>query len=109
MKALLKDIATSLRTMQKSSNQFSKADLQKAVRKEAEIMLHKMGFNPSKPDIVRLGVDQTTDVMKGETEGPVDVKKSSIDSLAGKDLSGLSWRELNGLREQMGGFNQFGK
>jgi len=114
LKSLLKSIAFELSQLKKSSS-FSKADMQKAVRTEADSMLRKMGFHPSRPDITKLnvsntlGVDQTADIKKSEDKLETDVKKSAITNIAGKDLSGLSWRELGAIREGMGGFNPFAK
>lgn len=109
MKSILKSIAYELKSIGKSKA-FSKADMQKAVHSEADKMLRKMGFNPSKPDVVKLtmGVDTLADVKKNEDrEVETDIKKSEVNDLAGKDLTPLSWRELGDLRYQMGGFNPF--
>jgi hypothetical protein len=108
LKSILKSMAIELANVKKSQGIASKAEIQKMVKAEADHMLRKMGFHPSTPDIVKFGIDQTAEVKKSEDRTvTTDIRKSSVDTLAGKDLSGLSWRELGRLREDTGGFRQF--
>ena len=73
LKSLLKDIRKSLIQQAKpivtsNSGMISKADLKKAIqpmiKEEAQRMIRKMGFNPSRPDIVRFGVEDNGNVIQ---------------------------------------------
>ena len=81
-----------------------KKALPSMINAESHRMLRKMGFSPSRPDIVKFGLDE-------------DIKKSG-DSIEDKskevykvveDLSKKSWQELGLLREKTGDFNVFGR
>lgn len=103
LKALLKDIRQAL--VQKSKVKISdeiKNDIKKAVREESHKILRKMGFTPSRPDVVKLGVDEPM-IKKSEDEEEQmkDIAKA-IDNLSKK-----SWHELGKMREQMGLFKPF--
>ena len=81
-----------------------KKALPSMINAESHRMLRKMGFSPSRPDIVKFGLDE-------------DIKKSG-DSIEDKskevykvveDLSKKSWQELGQIREKTGDFNVFGR
>jgi hypothetical protein len=121
IKSLLKDIRSAL--VSKSNDPADieaviKAELKKAVPAQLDKMLRKMGFNPTRPDVVRYGIDQTADVAKSEdkkAEG--DIRKSDDD--IAKDIASFvgetdrnghpvrSFPELGQLREKMGLFKAF--
>jgi len=116
LKSLLKDIRKSLiqqarPTVASNSGMISKADLKKAIqpmiKEEAQRMIRKMGFNPSRPDIVRFGVEDSGNVIKKS----MDREKVQIDKNAEtvNELSGLSWQKLGQIRENLGQFNPFYK
>ncbi len=120
-KSLLKDIRNALNVIKassktkestKSSSTVSKsavdgivAEIKKAlpsmINAESHRMLRKMGFSPSRPDVVRFGIDE--DIKKSE-DGEEKIKEvyKAVD-----DLSKKSWQELGALREGTGGFNAF--
>ena len=123
LRSLLKDIRSALiakssKTKETSIKASKTADVSKAVVGEivAEIkkalpsivsaeshrMLRKMGFSPSRPDVVRFGMDDDGIKKSSDGEGAgLDIKKA-VD-----DLSKLSWAQLGAEREKMGGFNAF--
>lgn len=126
-KSLLKDIRNALNVIKassstsktkeatkssKTSDSVSKsvvdgivAEIKKAlptmINAESHRMLRKMGFSPSRPDIVKFGIDE--DIKKSE-DGDEKIKEiyKTVD-----DLSKKSWGELGALRETTGGFNAF--
>lgn len=99
LKSLLKDIKAALIK--------SKVDLSKSVKeeikKETQKMLRKMGFTPSRPDIIKLGIDDTVDIKKSE-DSEESIKK--VEKII-NDLSSKSWQELGQLREKAGLFRPF--
>ena len=119
IKSLLKSMVALL---QKSAvtPSISKAEMRAEIRKEADLMLRKMGFHPSKPDVTRfdptaksLGVDQTADIKKsedgvGKLESGISKEQAEALEIVDK-MSNKSWREINEMREKLGGFNAFGK
>jgi len=125
MKSLLKDLRTALN---KSADVDAKIDaaVKKAVPAATERLLRKMGYHPTRPDIVKIGLDTNADVKKSdvsdsETEKVVskdDLLKKSIedktrrdwygnDNELGKFADGTSFQELGAMREKLGGFNPF--
>jgi hypothetical protein len=129
LKSILKDIRSALNVIKsskstessktkekstKSSESVSKSlvdgvvtEIKKAlpsiVSAESHRMLRKMGFSPSRPDIVKFGLDE--DIKKSE-----DVKDESkeVEKVV-NELSHKSWGELGALRESTGGFNAFSR
>jgi len=117
IKSLLKSMVAMLAKSQKTQT-VDPAYIRKCVKAETDVMLRKMGFHPSVPDVVklpgsRMGIDQTADVKKSEDSiGSIvsNVSKEQKQALGiVEDLSKKSWREINAMREQTGGFNAFGK
>lgn len=115
IKSLLKDIVSLLSKSSRTPT-IDKDFIRKEVRKEADLMLRKMGFHPTRPDVVRLntmGVDQTQDIKKSEDSiGKLDsgVDKNQADAFKiVDDLSKKSWREINSMRQNLGGFEAFNK
>ena len=112
LKSLLKDIRAAMTPPSASVDQKSfAAEIKKSIREEIKAQmpntLRKMGFSPSRPDIVKLGLEdayQTQDAQAAQIN--VDLKKAE-DIVV--DLSKKSWRELAALREHAGDFNPFQK
>lgn len=116
LKSLLKDIRSQI-SKQVSADEITKqvlAEVKKQmpnlVKSETDKMLRKQGFNPTHPDVMRLGVDQISqpDIKKSEEE----VKKVETDELtkANKnvdDMSKLSWQQLGQMAEKAGLFTPF--
>jgi len=107
LKSILKDIRNALVVRDQTIAKAVLSELQKAMPKEIDVSMHKMlrkmGFSPSRQDVVKLGVDEIpnlTDVKKSEDEAE-DMKKT-VDSLAKK-----SWGELGNLRQATGLFRVF--
>jgi TATA-binding protein-associated factor Taf7 len=112
LKSLLKDIRKSLISKSKPatapvmSKEYLKKAIQPMIKEEAQRMIRKMGFSPSRPDVIRFGVDDNSALQKS-----MDSKKES-DAIgeAGKivgELSEMSWTKLGALREQTGQFRPF--
>lgn len=107
LKSLLKDIKMAL--MSKSETIVKSADIKKAVEEsvkssmpgEMQKMLRKMGFQPTRPDVMKIGVDED---VKKDLDASVDIKKAEE---AVDKLSSMSWQQLARLREQSGGFQAF--
>ena len=106
LKSLLKDIKSAL--VAKSTVSVT-PNVKKAIHAEVNTevgkMLRKMGFTPSRPDIVPLkfGVENTTDIKKSEdVEKQIGEVEKIVDNWKGK-----SWGELGNLRENMGLFRPF--
>ena len=105
VKSLLKDIKSALSV---------KTDIQKAVQDEVKRelpstmhkMLRKMGFSPTRSDIVKLGLGEPLEIKK--SEDIMDEKMKEADQLV-DDLSKKSWQELGGMREKAGLFTPFPK
>lgn len=79
-----------------------KKSLPPMINAETTRMLRKMGFSPSRPDVVKFGLDE--DIKKSEDSIDEKVKE------AGKvveDLTHKSWAELARIREATGQFNAF--
>jgi len=91
-----------------------KTDIQKAVQDEVKRelpstmhkMLRKMGFSPTRSDIVKLGLGEPLEIKK--SEDIMDEKMKEADQLV-DDLSKKSWQELGGMREKAGLFTPFPK
>jgi hypothetical protein len=115
LKSLLKDIRKSLiqqtKPVASNSGMISKADLKKAIqpmiKEEAQRMIRKMGFNPSRPDIVRFGVEDSGNLIQKS----MDREKAQLDKNGEtvEQLSTLSWQKLGQIRESLGQFNPFYK
>ena len=107
LKSLLKDIKSALSksqntTISKSITTELQKSLPKLVRTEANKMLRKMGFTPTRPDIVRFGVDEDIKKSEDNTETQMkDVEKAVT------DLSKKSFVELGQIREKLGHFRPF--
>jgi hypothetical protein len=120
LKSILKSIVDTLKAQQESIPALVKSELKKslapAVKSEADKMLRKMGFNPTRPDVQRIGygLDTTSEVKKSEDivksddtakDGP-DKEVADIHK-AVEDLSKMSWTQLGAMREKEGLFNPF--
>ena len=109
LKSLLKDIKTAL-----SKQVNVQAEIQKALPPAMEKMLRKMGFAPTRPDVVKmsnqLGIDQTAVIRKSEDETGGDSEDKKVDEvIKGIDnLSKKSFTQLGEMREKLGHFNAFG-
>jgi hypothetical protein len=79
-----------------------KKSLPSIVSQESHRMLRKMGFSPSRSDIVRLGTDE--DIKKSFDTG--DEKVKEVNGLV-EDMTKKSWQELGRMRENTGDFNPF--
>jgi len=109
LKSLLKDIKNALskstdsRQIAKMVNESVKKELPTATSK----MLRKMGFTPSRPDIVRLGIDEinSADIRKSDDEKLADDNEKLTKAL--DNISKKSWQELGTLREKAGLFKSF--
>ena len=107
LKSLLKDIKSALSKSQntaisKSITTELQKSLPKLVQTEANKMLRKMGFTPTRPDIVRFGVDEDIKKSEDNTETQMkDVEKAVT------DLSKKSFVELGQIREKLGHFRPF--
>ena len=93
----------------KSSESISKAivdeikkSLPTMINSETHRMLRKMGFSPSRSDVVKFGLDE--DIKKSEDS--VDEKAKEAGKVV-DDLTHKSWAELGRLREATGQFNAF--
>lgn len=118
LKSLLKDIRSAL--IQKSqkidSSQLTKElvlELKKSmtpiIKDETNRMMRKMGFTPTRPDIVKLGLDDV-----GEFQGDIKKSQDGKDEVrevekAVTDLSKKSWNDLGKMRETLGHFKAFGQ
>lgn len=108
---LLKDIRGALQ--QSLTADQVKAIVSEEVKKAApdltQKMLHKMGFHPTKADVVRYGLDEAQDVKKSEEENkPEDIDPGLMKKAKDvEDMSKLPWHRLGELREKMGGFSPF--
>ncbi|MFH0837004.1 MAG: hypothetical protein V1870_02655 [Candidatus Aenigmatarchaeota archaeon] len=109
LKSLLKDIKSAL---MKNNSNLSKeviTDLKKSmkpiVQEEASKLLRKMGFTPTRPDVVKFGLDQyeTTDIRKSADE-KIEEANKVVDTMSKK-----SWAELGRLRESTGQLNPFSR
>jgi hypothetical protein len=115
LKSLLKDIRSSLiqqsRATSNRGSMLNKAELQKAIqpmiKAEAQRMIRKMGFNPSRPDVVRFGVEDNGNSIQKS----MDREKAQVDKQGEvvEQLSSLSWQKLGQIRESLGQFNPFYK
>jgi hypothetical protein len=114
LKSILKDIRSALAVNQAKTAEVMKAEIKKSlpnmVKGETDKMLRKMGFVPTRPDVVKMdaegvrGIDSVDEVKKSE-----DIKKSEDDVYKiVDDLSKKSWTELGQIREKSGGFHLFG-
>lgn len=107
LKSLLKDIKNAL-SKSSDSAQIAKlvdASVKKELPAATSKMLRKMGFTPSRPDVVRLGLDEVNnDIKKSEdnTEKQLENLEKAIDGMSHK-----SWAELGNLREKSGLFKAF--
>jgi hypothetical protein len=122
LKSLLKDIKSALMlskaTSESKSSKTSKTSESSAVSKaivdeikkslptminaETHRMLRKMGFSPSRSDVVKFGLDE--DIKKSEDS--LDEKAKEAGKVV-DDLTHKSWAELGRLREATGQFNAF--
>jgi hypothetical protein len=100
---LLKDIKTALNNDRAIITKSVLADVSKALptilANENARMLRKMGFQPSRADITRIGLDSEIAPAQSMT---ADIKKSEPDV-----TDKMSWSELAARREKLGGFNLF--
>ena len=107
LKSLLKDIRNALSVDQTTIVKAVASELKKSlpnmVKGEIPNMLRKMGFSPTRPDVVRLGLDDEGFVKKSEDDmrEEVDIQKAI------NDLSKKSWSELAQMRQNLGDFNHF--
>jgi len=107
---LLKDIRSALQntiTVDQVKSIVSE-EVKKAAPAMTEKMLHKMGFHPTKADIVKYGIDdQTQEITKSEDKKEeledVNIRKAK----EVEDLSGKTWRQLAEMRDAVGGFDPF--
>jgi hypothetical protein len=119
LKSLLKDIRNAVSTKEqivKSINGVAdqiSAELKKSlpglVRDETSRMLRKMGFTPTRPDVVKIGVNEPVETKKVLDEGKIE-KSTKAEEDPYKivaELSNKSWGELGRLREKMGHLKPF--
>jgi hypothetical protein len=107
MKSILKNLEAYLARDRAEIVKSVTAELKKSVPDMAKGMLRKMGYTPSRPDVMRIGADSYDDVRKSEDEKiEADLKKANKTV---EDISRLSWRDLAKLREGVGDFNPFRK
>jgi hypothetical protein len=122
LKSILKDISLALKAQQEQIPQLIKAELSKslkpAVKEEADKMLRKMGFIPTRPDVVRLGLDTTSEVKKSDQivksadgKGEISEEAKALEDVqkAVTDMSKLPWGVLGQMREKEGLFQPFGR
>ena len=114
LKSLLKDIKFAL-TKQANIAPIIAAEVKKSLPGHIDKMLRKMGFTPTRPDIVKLGmgIDSNAEVKKSEDrEVKPDIMKTEDSQreaiVRGVDkLTKLSWQELGRLAEKEGLFKPF--
>ena len=103
LKMLLKDIKTALVNDRSVITKAVLADVSKALptilANENAKMLRKMGFQPSRGDIIKLGLDTEVSPAQSMT---ADIKKAE------EITEKMSWTDLAARREKLGGFNLFG-
>jgi hypothetical protein len=108
MKMLLKDIRDALA---KSADVESivEASIKKAMPAQMDKMLRKMGFQPTRPDVVRLGLDSNAEVVKSQdgNEVKTDIRKSEDEAIKEAINPNKSYVELARMREALGQFNPF--
>jgi len=111
LKSLLKDIRSSLIAQSKpKAEQFSKSiatelkkSIQPLIREETQRMMRKMGFRPSRPDVVRFGLDGSEILQKSVDTGKSEKELEQVIN----DLENKSWQQLGQMREGLGHFNPF--
>lgn len=118
LKSILKDIRSAL----SAQTELVKSEIKKAlpqavnsaVEKQLDKTLRKMGYHPTHPDVVKIGIDTTSEVKKSEdSETEVDIKKSDEDSekelltAIDKLARNASWQQLGQMREKAGLFRPF--
>jgi len=111
LKSLLKAIHRDL-SKQVDTASVIAAEVKKSLPAHVDKMLRKMGFTPTKPDIVKLGmgIDSNAEVRKSEDNSEVkgDIAKTEDQIAKGvKDMTKLSWQELGQIREKEGLFKPF--
>jgi len=110
LKSLLKDIKITL-AKQANIAPIIAAEVKKSLPGHIDRMLRKMGFNPTKPDIVKLGIgiDSNAEVKKSEDEEikPDIQKTEDVIAKGVNNLSKRSWQDLGQLREKEGLFRPF--
>jgi len=106
LKSLLKDIknALSKSTDSKQMARLVSESVKKELPTATSKMLRKMGFTPSRPDVVRLGLDEVNSEIRKSEDTVNDGEKlqKALDNLSKK-----SWQELGALREKSGLFKSF--
>ena len=123
LKSLLKDIKSTIMKQEnddedeeedreekivKSISSKLEKSLPRLIQTETHKMMRKMGFTPSRPDIVRLGVDEFTDIKKSASSEDESKKFEKVGKLIDSQ-SRKSWAALGREREALGGFNAFSK
>lgn len=114
LKSLLKAIHQDL-SKQIDVSSVIAAEVKKSLPGHIDKMLRKMGFTPTKPDVVKLGmgIDSNAEVKKSEDkEVKGDIAKTEDSQreevIKGVDkLSKLSWTELGQMAEKEGLFRPF--
>jgi hypothetical protein len=107
-KSLLKDIRDALSKSEDIESKIE-AGIKKALPGQMDRMLRKMGFNPTRPDVTRLGIDSNSEVVKSkdELEVKADISKSDNDAISEAINSDKSFTELARMREKLGLFKAF--
>ena len=108
LKSLLKDIRATLvkKSVSREIIDGVKKELPSLIHNETERMLRKMGFTPSRPDILKLGTGEPIDIKKSEDE--VDKKREEVAEFVDKQ-SRKTWQELAQERDKLGLFSPFPK
>lgn len=114
LKSLLKDIRSALLSKSGDSSEISKivsGEIKKQLPNTMDRMLRKMGYTMSRPDVVRLGVEDGILKKSSDDEGKITslTSEQQIEQMAKTvdDLSKKSWSELGRLRDSAGDFKLF--
>jgi len=108
VKSLLKDIRDALSKSVDVDSRIE-AGIKKAMPAQMDKMLRKMGFQPTRQDVTRLGLDSNAEVVKSEDklEVKTDIRKSDDAVIAEMINPNKSFGELARMRESLGQFNPF--
>lgn len=110
LKSILKDIRFAL-SKQANIAPMIAAEVKKSLPGHIDKMLRKMGFTPTRLDIVKLGmgIDSNAEVKKSEdSEVKGDLRKTEDKIVEGvNSMTKLTWQELGQLREKEGLFKPF--
>lgn len=113
LKSLLKDIRNALVSKSGDTGDISQlvgSEIKKQLPNTMDRMLRKMGYTMTKPDIVKIGVDDGI-LRKSSSEGKIEEltaeqQSDQVTKIVG-DLSKKSWTELGQMRANAGDFKLF--